>query len=424
MLLKIKDWLLVVLVFLLPWQTRFIYRYGFIEGRYSEYTTLSFYVTEILLWLVVILFVVNFIKRNGLTSLKKGLKNNQWPIIFILAFLVLIGGRAIVSYNFDIVWQQVVFIMGAVSLAALIVSSDIKWKNLTISLWSAGVVQSLLAVWQFFSQEVTSSKWLGIAYQSAKELGASVIEIGDERWLRAYGSYGSPNTLGIFLAIVWVLGFLLYEKVNQKWRILISAGQCLILTGLILTFSRGAWLAALVGLLFWIVKIVSVRQYAILIKNLIFSCSITVLMVTMLFPLFVGRFNNELRLEDRSLGERQTQYSQARELFYGKPFFGVGLRNYTLALRDKHPEIFIGSLQPVHNSYLLVVTEIGIVGLFFLVWFISGALKGFDWENNGMILAVLAVAALFDHSLWNFYPGLLMAGLTFGLVIKKPPVTS
>ena len=52
-------------MFLLPWQTRLIWQQGEINGAPWEYGTYSIYATQILLWLIIILFGINrFVNRE------------------------------------------------------------------------------------------------------------------------------------------------------------------------------------------------------------------------------------------------------------------------------------------------------------------------------------------------------------------------
>ena len=85
---------------------------------------------------------------------------------------------------------------------ALIISQVEQTKKLITALWLSGLAQGLLAIWQFLSQGVLASKWLGLAAHLASDQGSFVVEFGGERWLRAYGSFGSPNSLGIYLAVI------------------------------------------------------------------------------------------------------------------------------------------------------------------------------------------------------------------------------
>ena len=58
---------------------------------------------------------------------------------------------------------------------------------------------------------------------------------------------------------------------------------------------------------------------------------------------------------------------KAKEIIKDNWLIGVGIGNYTFALRAKYPEIKVWELQPVHNTYLLILAELGVVGFLFLL---------------------------------------------------------
>jgi len=60
--------LLGFLLFLLPWQTIWIYQEKFLNGAKWEYGTLGLYATEILLWLCALLFIIWFYKQQKLQA--------------------------------------------------------------------------------------------------------------------------------------------------------------------------------------------------------------------------------------------------------------------------------------------------------------------------------------------------------------------
>ena len=55
------------------------------------------------------------------------------------------------------------------------------------------------------------------------------------------------------------------------------------------------------------------------------------------------------------------------------PLLGIGINNYTEVMQsyDNLPERITSNIQnPVHNAYLLIQAEIGIIGLFFFLCFV------------------------------------------------------
>lgn len=442
----IFNFLLILVLFLLPWQTRWIYNSAHINGEFWEYGSKSLYGTEIFVWLIIILFTFNFYRK------KDNIKKINVRLVFIVLFIVVLGITVFTSLDKNISFEFMFHFLEAICLGIVIVVSTTSFKKIGLALWSGGVVQGILALVQFFTQEIWANKWLGMARHIGGDLGAAVIETSTGRWLRAYGSFGWPNSLGIYLAVVWVLGFILYFTIqNKKYRAIITGGQLIILSGLILSFSRGAWLAAGGGIiiLFYCViaseykrasqsprnqnesgfgtkGIATGRRWTTalamtLVKQLFYSSLVIILFLIMLWPLFSARFDSTTRLEHRSIVERVSQYTQAKKSMTEHPWFGVGPGVYTLYLHNINRELSVWELQPVHNIYLLSFVEMG--GFVSLLYcFIVIVLLRYIWKYNRMFLPVmvaLLVAGLFDHWLWTMYTGQLLWWVGWGMALKQ-----
>ena len=98
-----------------------------------------------------------------------------------------------------------------------------------------------------------------------------------------------------------------------------------------------------------------------------------------------------------------------------------GGKNYFLEAKKQ-----AWAYQPVHNVFLLVWAEIGIVGLLgflgllgYLGW---SALKRF-WKEEDYIslplLLALVIIMMFDHWLWSLHFGVLWFWLILGLIVKQ-----
>jgi O-antigen ligase len=129
-------------------------------------------------------------------------------------------------------------------------------------------------------------------------------------------------------------------------------------------------------------------------------------------------------LEKQSVNQRISQAEQAIDLISANPVLGTGFNNYTLRLKQLFPQAPAFDLQPVHNIYLLLAGETGLVGLilfllaiFAILWL---AIKRGGWINLSLPLTLLIIG-LFDHYLLTQYIGLAMLwlSLTFALTIAK-----
>ncbi|MEK7680671.1 MAG: O-antigen ligase family protein [Patescibacteria group bacterium] len=408
--------LLVALLFFLPWQTRLIWHYGQLSGGFWEYGSYSIFATEILLWLILVLFFIqNFLKKEFWTGIRS--KKSISAGLFIL-FIIFFGISTAFSKDFWISYNFVFKLLEAMALMVVLAWQNEKLK-FQFALWAGGVIQGGLAIWQFFSQKVVAFKWLGLAEHKGEQLGASVVEFGDERWLRAYGAFGSPNTLGIFLAVIFVLGTILYLKIeNKKYKIALLAGNIFVVIGLILSFSRGAWLAASIGMISLI--IIHAREKEVLrkvLKQSVYYAFVGLALVIILFPLFTARFNTQNRLEKISVMERVAQTQVWMDVFEKNFIFGLGPGTYTLELSEHYPNIPAWRYQPMHNIYMLAAVEIGIFAFIFLALIVYKLAKLIYIHNRAFfsLIIVVLVAGLFDHPLWSLYTGIMIWWITCGL---------
>ena len=477
---KTQNLLLLLFLFLLPWQTRYIWQYGELNKGFWEYGTFSIYATEILLWIILLLFFCqHFLKKEFWIKLKE--KKSRTSLILILFLFFLILSTAL-SDNFWVSYNYIFHVLEAMALMMVLVWQNEKIKY-QIVLWAGAVAQGALAIWQFLTQHVWASKWLGMAGQEAGNLGPSVIEFADQRWLRAYGSFGSPNSLGIYLAVLFVFGLVLYLKSDDYHRheagsrcgskIIISVGQLVILSGLLVSYSRGAWLAAAVGAVSVFIVLIknfySGRLYSPLgrgrdgldvnrdssigqptpgleafpaqagntdrdsssakaslgmtalkafAKQISFALAVIIFWLVVFYPVFTARFNLDNRLEAKSISERYGQYAEALSFIKPNPIFGIGPGAYTYALYKKYPTLSAWQYQPIHNIYLLALVEIGLAGVIFL-FFLFKHFLAIIIKNNLIytpIIVTMISAGLFDHWLWSMSAGILLWWVVWGLV--------
>ncbi len=439
---KIIEYLFYLLVFLLPWQARLIYREGILNGGHWEYGTASLYATEILLGLLFLLVII-----LAISQIKKvGLRPSTGLLDYLLLGLLIFSGLSIIwSVNHYVSWQYFLVLIEVVAL--LYLASRIGWNYIKLSsaFIASGFIQACLAIYQFSTQTVFSNKWLGMSSQLVEGGGVSVIE-GSGRWLRAYGSLPHPNMLGGFLviALLFTIGLLFnYQKkyYSPPWKvsgkliftaIALFSSLTVITYGLLLSFSRSAWLGLIFALCFmWMVLIRNKDKQQLW---FFFKVNIILLMVVLLFistygNLLSSRFDTDSRLEAQSINERQIGWQESVNIIKERPLLGVGLGAHTQSLYDIDSSREAYAYQPVHNINLLLMAELGIIGWLVatitVIYLLYLAHKKLYKQDNtdlliivGAFLAILIIS-FFDHYLWSLYFGLLMSFLITGLLIRK-----
>lgn len=435
-----------IYVALLPWQTRLILAQPKLGVNPIEYGTLSLYAMDILLLAIAIgtLFL-----RQRTRSPK-----NFWTAI--VALLIVIGGSAIFANRSEVVLYSARTFGLAVILWWLVQQPWVHIRFILVCFLGGAVLQALFGIGQFLVQSSPASSWLGLASHDPASAGTAVVEASGMRLLRAYGSLPHPNILGGYLAVALLVAFGFYlrvyedvrrgfatwtrEKVRrhiegkqwyvrQAWRIVALLAVLTILTvGLLLTFSRSAWLGFGVG---WLVVLISLLVlkwqwgWQLWAKWTFFIGVVATFVVLAIPPAFTVRAEAEGRLERQSISVRRQLFTDAYDLIKLEPLRGVGYGNMVAAVYDRlnrnRPSVF--DYQPVHNIYLLSVVELGVLGglvfLALLLLALRTALVQLFQKRNWLAITSLAalccllVIGLFDHYLWTLPVG---AGLLWFVI--------
>lgn len=246
--------------------------------------------------------------------------------------------------------------------------------------------------------------------------GAAVVELADgTRWLRAYGTFPHPNLLATYLVglsagpVSWVLR-------GGKWARWGLMGTALTAAGLGLSFSRAAWLGFLVGFL-WVLRAPEIparrRRHAAA------AAGIGFLVAVLPFWWVVGvRVGIQGPLEARSVLERGWLVAQAAELVRAHGPAGLGAGTFALSLRDRLPPGY--RAEPAHNVGILLVAELGPVGIGLGLAVVAGFAAGLgraggaDRRALTAALVGLLVVGMADHPLWTLGPGRVLWGLMLG----------
>ncbi|MFH1890910.1 MAG: O-antigen ligase family protein [Candidatus Kuenenbacteria bacterium] len=459
---KIQEWLFYLFIFLLPWQTRWIFRDAKIQGNIFEYGRMSLYAFDIVLIILLIIGLIKFfIKGSKILNIRFLVLGNNKFYLSCLLFIVYCFLSIFWADEKLISFYWAVRILAGFSLFYLVQKIDFSRIRLAVVIVITASIQGLLGIWQFLNQSIWQAKWLGMAGQSARDLGSSVIEFGIERWLRAYGSLPHPNILGGFLVLCIPALFYLLSKIENKYqKLFIIFSMSFIWLGIFFSFSRSAWIAfVLINILgiIWIFKksngyikkftltpkasdkvgaIVSVavcdlkpqnRRYLLVsgFAKYMWAYGIIILLVFIIacLPLVKTRLNigTPARLEIKSNTERINSFKQAGEIIRENWLPGASIGNYTFELQKNQPSAQAWDLQPVHNTYLLILAELGIIGFLIVIllnyYIVKLLIDRKKWYNLGLLF-IFYCLLFFDHYFWTLASGLFAAWLILGLTVK------
>jgi O-antigen ligase len=384
---KIVEYLFYLFLFFLPWQTRLIIKEGILNNGHWEWGTYSLYAVDIVFIILLVIFCLSRLIRSKLKITDKNLKLE----LLIIGFLLFVF--------LTVFWAK---------------------DSILAFYWALRVCQGVILFF-LINQKVFASKWLGIAFQDPTQLGVSVVETLEGRFLRVYGSLPHPNILAGFLVFLIFLSFILYLLVKKsliKYFLLFSTS--LITMILFLTFSRNAWLSLIITFVLVAIFILKKNSFNLSISFLKFFSLVLIvfLIFTLLFFNQVAeRFKGKQRLEIRSINERILNFKIGKEIIKENFLFGVGIGNYTLALYQKYPDLKSWDYQPIANSYFLVLAELGFVGLIFFLLILYFSLSN-SINNYWFLITCLLLVGLFDHWLFSLPFGIILFWSTVGLLWK------
>ncbi|MEK7615824.1 MAG: O-antigen ligase family protein [Patescibacteria group bacterium] len=254
---------------------------------------------------------------------------------------------------------------------------------------ASALLQSLIAIVQYVVQHDLGLRLLGESVLDPHGQGVAVVAANSQTYLRAYGTTPHPNILATWLMLgIWALW-----AWRPKWHLFVLP---VLLVSLFLTFSRTAiavWV--LCSMIMWFfhrrdpLKIIAVTA----VVGFLFAISF--------WPQVYSRLH--ISSSDEAVSQR---------VFYndiaGKNILtvGNGIGQFVPNLMQKLPLYPDFIYQPAHNMFLLMMNEIGILGLAtFLLWLFVAVRK------SHVLLAIILLA-VFDHYFWTLQQGgLIMWGL-------------
>lgn len=322
-------------------------------------------VVDIFLVFILFYLLVNW-RRDGFSikSLPK------LPTISFLCFIVWSALSIILSQH---------RLLGIVSLYELIklfilwfvIILVVQKKNcgeLCVKLLILGLfIQSIFAIYQY---KFGFPFWL----KSISQGDTTYIErLGDFNFLRVGGTIGWTTTFAQYLELLIPLSFCLFV-VSKRFSTTIMIGICTLLSllALIMTLSRMSWIAVSISIC---VAIIVIHRKRIIQSNIkLWIAIFCFVMVFLVFsPTIKERF---VSYDGGSAAIRLRMYHVALQIIKENPLFGIGLNSYAEVMHsydDKNMVTYV--VFPVHNSFLLIAAEIGILGLIFLLIYLFSVLR-------------------------------------------------
>lgn len=417
--LKLEKLVFYIFIFSIPFQTRIILKtWG---PNFNEWEAAFFYFTDVLL----LCLVFSWLFRRGEFRFEKA----DW---FLVLFLVFSAVSLINANVLSLGFYQLAKLFEFSLLYFYIKSNHKKIFRLQYAwfvLAASGIFQGTIALLQYIRQSSLGLKYLGESLLSPEVYGVAAFKVAGDLVMRAYGTFPHPNVLAAFLFMTIYIFYALYFSDwgrERKWILFFYVPM---LTGFIFTYSR------LIGLLWFAgglarflilvlkprIRKTHLRNYA---ERLIIVVSVSILIVVAVY------LANDEAVHSR-LSFSTSEEAYVARSFYNKKslesfsFFGYGAGNHIPWLRSELPGMPAKNYQPVHNIYLLILNETGILGLaafiLFMLFLSVRYLKSVSFDklfHYSFFIAFLSflVMGFFDHYLWSLQQGRILFWFALGVL--------
>jgi len=291
--------------------------------------------------------------------------------------------------------------------------TNVKFIYLPLALGILG--ESIIAILQFIKGGTLGLWILGERSFLLSTPGIAKFDFYGHEFLRPYATFPHPNVLAAFMLLVIVILSAtkditpkLYSSAN---RLRTTTGAATILLGgitIFLSMSRTAILAGFISALMLLN-----RKWKI----------ILIMVVLILSPVLLTRYSSLLNFDNLTILRREELMRSAWQMFTKYPIFGVGLNNFIPAMADQlvaGPSRF---LQPVHNIFLLVLSETGVIGMIgvigligFPIWRLSVLLTTYCKLRTFLLSWIIILfLGMFDHYFLTLPQGYRILFLVWGL---------
>jgi len=370
--------------------------WSFILGRRIDYLSPTLYLTDITIFITLLLWIC-YPQKN---PLKKIWHHRCFLFIFLLLGLFVVENIGVSLSPFAALykWMKVV---EYVLLGVYIYKTKPNIHTTIFIISIAVVYSSILAIVQFYLQHSIGGILWVLGERSftidtpgiARMNWCNFSHVQCHELLRPYATFSHPNVLGGFLATVLpiiLFGFIqTYKQLQAPKKIFFAVSISIGIFALALSFSRSAWVAGVIGMFATSVLLRKTKSFIWIMMG---AVATGVGLVSLPYVQMLIEPNESVQL-------RLHLADAAIKMWRSYPLFGVGANNYLVRLPQVLQLRDLYFLQPVHNIYLLLLSETGIVGFFLFGYllFLSFSKKILQTDIWSISLAVLLFLGFMDH---------------------------
>lgn len=395
---RFSEILIFLFILLLPTQfgKHFFLNFSYLSGVRVDYLAPTIYVVDMLIFLLALF---------NLKIIFEFFTNKK-----ILVFLGLLLFSVFFSISKPIAFYKFIRIIEFLIIFIVAKKSNISKVLLLFALLIGSGFELLLSLLQFVNKHSVQ----GIFYFFGERdiglyrPGAAKIIFQGREFLRPYGTFSHPNSLaGFYLLAYFFILTNLNSFVNYKKNLwpFISKNLLLIFSSFLifLSFSKVAILVFIfLNIVFYL-------------KNkFIKKCFICLISKILVFSV-IGFIFLSARGDPQSLINRVDLINNSLKIILTHPFFGVGIGNYLVGQNSLTTYSLSTLNQPVHNIFLILFSEVGILGGIILFLLFLNEIKLFA-KKYFFIFFVVVFSGFFDHYWFTLIQNFFLLGFVAGLL--------
>jgi len=405
------------LVFLAPSQLskHFWPNFAYIFGIRVDYLSPTIYLTDIIATGIVFLCLVNKNLNKVFIKIISKLKSKEGFIVLSIIILnLLFAINPVVAL---IKWLKVAeFVL--LSIVICVLANKVNTKIVFYSLVFSIALFSIIGIAQVFlgSNIGGAMYYLGERSFNLSSPAVALTTLLGRETLRAYSTFSHPNSMaGYLLLVLIILPRFVKDNVKKIMsKMLLSIVLIITILGTLFTFSDGAIVSFIILFsLFFLSK-----THRVLFKRLVLVIPIALV----IFSVFLNPMLNSRRFESlvsrQNIQERIYLNEVAMSTFSKSPLIGVGLNNTILTIPKSKiapPKLWI--LQPVHNVFLLLLVETGLVGLLTFLYFVYRLIFYSLSKNNTIVFIIMFIlfTGFLDHYWMTLQQNMLVVSIALGV---------
>jgi len=303
-------------------------------------------------------------------------------------------------------------IVEAMMLYAMIVDRTLPIKTMMNIFLFGALFQIILGALQWQLNGSLGLSILGESQIGPEIKGVAKLDLEEGvKQVRAYGTFLHSNIMAGYLAVVFFLLLNHLKKARDLiWLVFIGGGM-------FLTYSRAAILVTgailAIYLVFQLFKSPFIRR----------SVALVFVVLLTLTNLWFFQKSALVNVDDASWSSRLEQIQISRSMWQANPW-GVGVGDFTLEMNQLvERKLLPWEFQPVHNTYFLILNEVGLQGLLILLLILLYVFHRYWHKDAISLLMLLLLLAPMDHFLWDSYVGIMLIAVVMGfLTLNKKSV--